>query len=673
MKSFRSDRYPYLPIQTKAQKTSIHSLLFSATRISLTVFFWLCFSHTGVALKPLPQLAQTPTIENQIAKKVVFVNPTAGDNGNGSDSSPFKTIAQALEQVEPGSIIQLAAGTYSGESGEKFPLRLKPGVTLQGDSSSKGSNIVIKGGGMYMSPTFARQDVAILGADEAVLVGITITNPNPRGYGLWIESCSPTVTDNTFTGSSHDGISVTGDSSPIVRNNRFIQNGANGITVYGISKPEIRANVFEQTGYGINVAQRAAPLIVENQIINNRTGVVSQAFTKPVLRNNIIEGNREDGVVAIGNSQPNLGTPTEPGNNQFRQNGRYDINSSAVKRVTISAVGNQVAADRSIGNIDFAGTSDVASNSGVESRESVISDQLPATSYREPRVGKRVEALVVSKRAEALSHDALEPRSLFAPRSRENYLNAPSAPSAPILREGLRPTAPSASQPALQVVEIPVPLPESESALTPAPTPKKPSQTPKQLSARKPSKPAPQSQSPKVATSTTKPKPEATKTPATKPKPEATKAPATNDKQPRAANTQTEVEIPVSRSQPPAKGDTITQGLPNLKPAAVNPTELLPVPDGDIPSGNNRPARIAAISSQSNSSTVAGLRYRVLVEAENAPTQEKVRSLVPGSFRVFSNGKTIMQAGAFSDRAKADEVAQLLTSNGLKAKVEQMN
>ncbi|NHC35076.1 DUF1565 domain-containing protein [Scytonema millei] len=625
MKSFRSDRHPYLSIQRMAQKTCIHGLFLSATRISLTVFFWLCFSHVGVAI-PTLQLTQALTSESQTAKKVIFVNPTAGENGNGSEISPFKTIAQALQQAESNVIIKLAAGTYSRESGETFPLRLKPGVTLQGDSSSQGSNIVIKGGGTYMSPTFARQDVAILGADEAVLTGITVTNPNPRGYGLWIESCSPAIADNTFTGSSHDGISVTGDSTPIIRNNRFTQNGANGMTIYGISKPEIRANVFERTGYGINVAQRAAPLIIENQIMNNRAGVVSQAFTKPVLRNNIIEGNKEDGVVAIANSQPDLGTSTEPGNNQFRQNGRYDINSSAAKRVTISAVGNQVTADRSIGDIDFAGTSSVASNSGVGSGQ--------AEEQRSRGAEENNNQLPITK-----------------PQIPNSEFRIPN------------------SQPALQVVEIPVPLPESESA----PVQKKPAQKPKKPSASKPSKPAPQNQSPKVATSTTKPQPEVAKAPATKPKSEATKAPATNEKQSLAANPQTEVEIPVSRSQPPAKGDTITQGLPTLKPAAVNPNELLPVPDGDIPSSSDRPARIAAVSSQPNSSQVGSLRYRVLVEAENAPTQEKVRSLVPGSFRVSAKGKTIMQAGAFSDRSKADEVAQLLTSNGLKAKVEQMN
>jgi parallel beta-helix repeat protein len=647
MNSSRSDRRPHLSFETIAKKNGSRGLILSVTRISLTIFFWLCFGHAGVALEPPPHLAQTPTAETQATKKVIFVNSSASENGDGSASTPFKTITQALQQAGSDSIIKLAAGTYSRESGEKFPLRLKPRVTLQGDSSSKGSNIIIKGGGMYMSPTFARQDVAILGADDAVLMGVTVTNSNPRGYGLWIESSSPTVTNNTFTGSNHDGISVTGDSAPIVRNNRFIQNGANGITIYGISKPEIRENVFEQTGYGINVAQRAAPLIAENRIINNRTGVVSQAFTKPVLRNNIIEGNKEDGVVAIANSQPDLGTSTEPGNNQFRQNGRYDINSSAAKRVTISAVGNQVAADRSIGNIDFAGTSDViASNSGVVGADS-------RAPVRESGVGKRESGVVGAGSPEKPTNKPTIPSNLPAQELRER------GESSSIQNPKSKIQNSPAPRPVLEVVEIPVPPPDSELASVQ----KKPNQKPKQLSAPKPSNPKPQNQPQNIATAST-----------AELKPEVTKAPTANNNKPPTSNTKTEVEIPVTPLTPPPKGDTITQSLPTLKPASANPSELLPVPNGDIPSGNDRPSQVAAVSSPSaNSATANGLRYRVVVEATNTATQEKVRSLVPGSFRIFTNGKTIMQAGAFSDRAKADEVVQLLTSNGLKAKIEQMN
>jgi len=45
-----------------------------------------------------------------------------------------------------------------------------------------------------------------------------------------------------------------------------------------------------------------------NRITKNRTGIVTQANARPLLRGNVIEGNKEDGVVVIATSQPNLGT-----------------------------------------------------------------------------------------------------------------------------------------------------------------------------------------------------------------------------------------------------------------------------------------------------------------------------------------------------------------------------
>jgi len=42
-----------------------------------------------------------------------------------------------------------------------LPLVIKQGVTLRGDESTKGKNTLISGGGRYISPTFARQDVTL--------------------------------------------------------------------------------------------------------------------------------------------------------------------------------------------------------------------------------------------------------------------------------------------------------------------------------------------------------------------------------------------------------------------------------------------------------------------------------------------------------------------------------
>ncbi|MDJ1183717.1 DUF1565 domain-containing protein [Roseofilum casamattae] len=311
------------------------------------------FPQTALAQDIIVQTRPQPSAE----RPALWVNPQNGNDqsGRGTTQAPYRTLSHALRMAAPNSIIQLAPGTYSEQTGETFPIRLKPNVIVIGDPDSKGKDTIITGGGFFLSPTFARQNIALLGANDAALAGVTVTNPNSRGYGLWIESSSLVVADNTFTGSVHDGISVTGKSGSNIHSNQFTRNGANGITIYGSSNPEVRNNVFDNTGFGININQKATPLIVNNQIINNRDGVVVQAKAAPILRDNQIENNQRNGLVAISQSQPNLGTAGEPGNNRFRNNGEYDINAQS-SRHTIPAFGNQLLTKRISGRLDFQGT-----------------------------------------------------------------------------------------------------------------------------------------------------------------------------------------------------------------------------------------------------------------------------------------------------------------------------
>ncbi|MEH2032740.1 MAG: DUF1565 domain-containing protein [Nostoc sp.] len=309
---------------------------------------------------------------------VLFVNPSMGDDkaGNGSESAPIKTITQALRLANDNSVIMLSTGTYSAETGEEFPLILKQGVSIQGNPSNQGKDIIIQGGGDYLSRSFAGQNVTIVGANQALLTGVTVTNSNPRGYGLWIESCNPVVTENTFTGSTQDGISVSGNAAPTISKNYFDRNGANGITIAGNSSPQVKENVFHQTGFGINIAQNSAPVVIGNQIQNNRSGIVVQANARPILRNNSIQDNKEDGLVAIAQAMPDLGSASEPGGNQFQNNARYDINASAAKQM-ISAAGNNLVSDRITGKVDINGTTALATQNSQPAANNVLRE-MPA-------------------------------------------------------------------------------------------------------------------------------------------------------------------------------------------------------------------------------------------------------------------------------------------------------
>jgi parallel beta-helix repeat protein len=337
--------------EKRSQKSYLSSCLLLV--FAMTAF---CNPQPSVIAAGIPGVQLlSQTLESDI--NILYVSSIGGSDtgGNGSDRAPFKTLTYALSVAPPKTAILLAPGTYSAQSGEKFPLMLRPSVTVQGNPHTRGQNIVIKGGGDFISPTSAGQNITILGADGAGLSGVTVTNTNYRGYALWIESSSPTVVNNTFSGSTHDGISVVGTSRPTIGGNFFSKNGANGITIFGSSRPEVRDNVFENTGFGVNVAQNASPLLIGNKITRNKDGVVVQADARPVLRNNYIESNQRDGIVAIARALPDLGTAAEPGGNVIRNNGQYDVNNAAKGQV-IPAYGNQLLSSRTTGSVDVAGT-----------------------------------------------------------------------------------------------------------------------------------------------------------------------------------------------------------------------------------------------------------------------------------------------------------------------------
>jgi parallel beta-helix repeat protein len=389
---------------------------------------------------------------------VLLVDPRRGNDtlASGSQKAPFKTITQALKKVvRPNAVIQLAAGTYSAQTGETFPIRLKPNVTIQGNSRNRGQGIVIQGGGRFVSPTSAVQNIAILGANQAQLIGVTVSNLNRRGYGLWIESTNTVVINNTFTTNKHDGISVVGSGAPTIRSNYFSGNGANGLTIYGTARPEVRENVFDNNGFGVNVNQQAIPILIGNRITRNKDGIVVQASAQPFLRNNIIENNSRDGLVAIAQSLPDLGTANQPGNNIFRNNGRYGIHN-AVKNQTIAAFGNQVSGDRTAGQIDFTNT---AVRPTLANRPALSSSQVPHSSSENFAIEIPVE--VVS------STETTKSPTLAA---RPPAISIPTAPSRTTQPTRSSQTSSTQTRPLQEttVIEIPVPPPISA---TPKATP----------------------------------------------------------------------------------------------------------------------------------------------------------------------------------------------------------
>ena len=307
-------------------------------------------------------IAPTLTAQAPATAAVIYVNPATGTDSAGAgatSAAPYKSINFALSQAQAGAVIQLAPGNYNQESGETFPLLIKPGVTLRGDEATKGQAVLITGGGFYTSRAFARQDITMLAERDTTIAGVTVTNPNGRGTAVWVESTNPIIQNSTFTNSVREGVFVTGTGNPKIEGNVFVQNQGNGISIARAAQGEIRNNLFQDTGFGLAIGGTSTPLIVENQIVQNQDGLYISESAKPVLRKNVIQNNKRDGVVATVNALPDLGTNENPGGNLIRNNTRYDVNN-ATKTSQILAIGNDIDQKKIFGSVNFvAATVDV--------------------------------------------------------------------------------------------------------------------------------------------------------------------------------------------------------------------------------------------------------------------------------------------------------------------------
>ncbi len=299
----------------------------------------------------------SPAIAN--AQKVVYISPQGADTVDaGNVDRPFRTITSAISaNPQAGTIFQLSNGTYSNASGESFPIRLPRGSALIGSQNgSTNGSIVINGGGRFISSTFASQNIAIAAANDSRIEGITITNNNPRGYGLWLESSrNVTIANNRFIGNTHDGIFLTGRANAYIGNNLFAENRGSGLSAVGSSTGEIRDNRFENTGFGLSIGQRSQVVLTNNNISRNVDGIIISNMAQPTLRGNAIADNQRNGLVVLssssGSPRPDLGTTLSLGNNIFRNNREFDINNATT--IPIAAVGNQITASRVKGSIDL--------------------------------------------------------------------------------------------------------------------------------------------------------------------------------------------------------------------------------------------------------------------------------------------------------------------------------
>jgi parallel beta-helix repeat protein len=571
----------------------------------------------------LPEIDSAGNDTSEIAQStqnssytILNVNPAAGSDvqGDGSQMRPYQTITHALRIAGPNTVILLAGGTYSEATGETFPIQLQSGVTVQGSGNRGATSAVIQGFGTYGSSQGV-QYVTLVGADQAGLAQITVSNPHPGGVGLWVESGSPTVMGNRFWRSGAVGIYLAGAGAPVIRNNYFSENGTAGLVIAGASAAQVQNNVFENTGIGISVAPTATPQIQENRITRNQDGLILHADARPVLQDNQISRNRRDSILEYGTWADAIAvsTPLPP-----------------------------------------TGLSSTPATSVAPPVESVLPSDTPtAPAIEAPPV---VPTIAV----QSLSETDLS-ATLQTVRQTWSAVDVPEVPMVPVM----------ASQPLFEAVDISRVQAGAVAAIAIA----KPPQVLEEALELEET----------LASASFAPLPT-----------------VQEDSQPSLAvgispETQEPISIPIipppvetmARPADPAVNvalptPTVSGSLPTSTTVTTEAGERLRVPDLSIPLGSGGAtlpdlfiagATISAGAPPAPPSRAAtlGLYFKVLVEASDDNTFERVRQQVPDAFRVRLNGQPVIQAGAYPTQEEAQAQFNRLQGLGFPVRIEQIH
>lgn len=385
-------------------------------------------SPLAIALPTSAQAQSAQNVSPTAPTRVIYVHPRLGNDRpelGGNAATPFKTITYALSLVKPNQavIIQLAAGSYSSTTGEKFPIRLRANVTLRGNEANKGRDTIITGGNTWRSLTGFPQNVTIAFDDRSELRGVTVTNPNTKGYGLWIENASPAIANNTFLDNKQDGGLITGRSAAIISANQFFRNGTSGLAIEGSASPDIRGNLFQQTTFGMSIRQNAAPQITENTFTQNQNGILIQGNAKPVLRGNAIVNNRAYGLTISDLAKPDLGKPNDDGNNNFQGNGTFDLQNAS--RNTVASVGNQLDIKRVKGNLQFSNVRQPVNLFANNSATNSATTTTTAKGDRFANINQQLEQRIASSQTTNFAPNLANPPALMqvTPNQSNNLSN----------------------------------------------------------------------------------------------------------------------------------------------------------------------------------------------------------------------------------------------------------
>jgi predicted CXXCH cytochrome family protein len=218
-------------------------------------------------MNPCPKKVFLLSLPLLLFPAIAIATTLTVNSGGGAD---YTAIQPAINASVSGGEVHVASGTYFENISTAKAISLLGGYNASDWSRDPAANVTVidaNGAGSAVKTTA-----------NAVIDGFTIKGSAATGIvaGVYVRSCSPTITNNKVTLNGRHGIFVEGSSSPVIENNLVAANAYNGIYCY----------TFVAGG---------SPVIYNNTIDGNLNGIRLYGYAA-VIKNNIITGSSGYGI-----------------------------------------------------------------------------------------------------------------------------------------------------------------------------------------------------------------------------------------------------------------------------------------------------------------------------------------------------------------------------------------
>jgi parallel beta-helix repeat protein len=279
-----------------------------------TIFLLAC----NLFVEATPAATQPALLDSAVDGRMRYVAPNGSDSNDGSQSAPWLTIQEAVDNASPGDIIQIETGAYvgarielSGTANDWITLTAAPGaavlINAPGPNNQHDSNLEIEtweGDGVVAYWIIDGLEVA-----NAPNWGIDMRgNSDDHSHHFIIRN---NEVHNNGVGSSKTGIFTGFVDDIVIEGNESYANGEHGIYLSNSGdRFTVRGNrLHDNMNCGLHMNGDASQggdgiisdgLIEANTIYNNGlggcAGINMDGVTDAIVRNNLLYDNHATGI-----------------------------------------------------------------------------------------------------------------------------------------------------------------------------------------------------------------------------------------------------------------------------------------------------------------------------------------------------------------------------------------